>query len=77
MPSPRVQVPGGGLAAVRKAKGFTQVTLAEAVRCSDTLIALIETGRRQPSYETACAIAAALGVPLDTIATVTDEEVVA
>lgn len=41
---------------------------------SESLIALIETNRRQPSRENAEAIAAALDVPLEAIGDLTDFE---
>ena len=65
-----------GLKAWRNLRNVTQVELAKAVGCSDTLIALIETGRRQPSIENAEAIAAALGVDLEAFAFVTSVPVV-
>jgi transcriptional regulator with XRE-family HTH domain len=37
---------------------------------SESLVALIETGRRQPSLRNASALATALGVPLDALADV-------
>lgn len=58
----------GALAAWRKEKGFTQKTLGDKSGVSPTLIAMIETGERQPSRLNADDIAAALDVPLDAIA---------
>ena len=65
---------------IRKIRGFTQFGLAEAATealrvatgdnersISESLIALIETNRRQPSRENGEAIAAALEVPFDAI----------
>jgi transcriptional regulator with XRE-family HTH domain len=37
---------------------------------SESLVALIETGRRQPSLRNATALAAAMGIPVDALATV-------
>lgn len=58
------------LPAWRKANGLTQKELAERAGCSPTLIALIETGERQPGLMNAIAIAKALGIPLGAIAQV-------
>ena len=63
-----------GLRQWRKVRDITQVELAKRVGCSDTLIALIETGRRQPGIENARAIADVLGVPLEAFALVADED---
>jgi transcriptional regulator with XRE-family HTH domain len=41
---------------------------------SESLIALIETGRRQPSVENAQAIADALGVELEALATIAPDD---
>lgn len=71
----QVQVLPEGLREWRKVRDITQQALAKKVQCSDTLIALIETGRRQPGYENAVAIAAALGVPLEAFAIVGEDEV--
>lgn len=56
----------------RRERGMTQLALAEAtgMKCSAGLIALIETGRRQPGLVNAIAIAQALEIPLAAIATV-------
>lgn len=57
------------LRAIRKLRGYSQVGLAERVglvdpeaQVSESLVALIETGRRQPSRRNAVAIAKALDV---------------
>ena len=68
------------LRAFRQIRGWSQLRLAEAataiagpgVSVSESLIALIETGRRQPSLATAQAIADGLGIPLDALAVVED-----
>jgi transcriptional regulator with XRE-family HTH domain len=59
-----------GLKAWRKERKFSQGALAERAGCSETLIALIETGRRQPGLGNALAIAEALEVPLQAFAVV-------
>lgn len=79
---------GATLAALRRKDGLSQERLAVlATTClrritddpergiSESLIALIETDRRQPSLANAEAIAAALDVPLDAIADITPEAV--
>lgn len=68
----QVQVLPEGLRAWRKQRDLTQVELAKRVGCSETLIALIETGRRQPGIENARAIAEHLGVALEAFAIVTE-----
>lgn len=73
--SPRVRIKPQVLKAWRKERDLTQFALAQLVGCSDTLIALIETGRRQPSYENALAMAEAFGIDLEVLADV-DEVVV-
>ncbi|MCU1488313.1 MAG: Helix-turn-helix domain [Actinomycetia bacterium] len=54
----------------RLERGMSQEELAEASKVSGSLIALIETGRRQPGITNALAIAKALTVPITAIATV-------
>ena len=49
------------LIAIRKARGLTQIQLADAVGMSPSYIALIETGERKVPVWTAKRIAAALG----------------
>jgi transcriptional regulator with XRE-family HTH domain len=66
----QVTVLPAGLREWRKVRGLTQVELAKRAGCSDTLVALIETGRRQPGIDNARAIADVLGVPLDAFAVV-------
>ena len=70
----RVTVLPEGLRQWRKVRDITQIELAKRVGCSDTLIALIETGRRQPGIENARAIADVLGVPLEAFALVDGDE---
>ena len=80
-----VTVRGRTIAAFRKKDKMSQVVLAErATEClrattgdpdrsiSESLIALVETGRRQPSRENGEAIAAALGIDFDAIGDVND-----
>jgi transcriptional regulator with XRE-family HTH domain len=59
-----------GLRQWRKVRGKTQETLGIEADCSPTLIALIESGKRQPSLMVALAIASALDVPLTAFAQV-------
>ena len=49
------------LIAIRKAKGLTQIQLADAAGMSPSYIALIETGERKVPVWTAKRIASALG----------------
>ena len=72
MPKRQVQVLPTGLKAWRRERDLTQAELAKRVGCSDTLIALIETGRRQPGYDNAIAIAELLGVELEAFAIVSE-----
>ncbi len=64
----RVTVLPEALRAWRKVADVTQHQLGKEADCSDTLIALIEIGRRQPSEDTANriseALTARLGFPL-------------
>lgn len=71
---PQVRVLPDALKAWRGERDLTQVELAKRVGCSETLIALIETGRRQPGYENAVAIADTLGVKLTAIAIVEPDD---
>lgn len=61
------------LAVIRRCRGLTQPELGEKADVSASLIALIETGRRQPSLDNADAIAKALDVPIDAIFDVNDD----
>lgn len=61
----------------RKERDMSQKALAHASGVSPTLIAMIETGDRQPSRLNADDIAKALGVPLEAIAFVYPDEMVA
>jgi transcriptional regulator with XRE-family HTH domain len=69
----------GALRAWRAERKLSQKELAEATggRVSATLIAMIETGDRQPSRLNAQDLAEALGVPLDALAFVYPDELVA
>lgn len=62
----------------RNERGWSQKTLSEKTggTVSAALIAMIETGDRQPSRLNAEDIAAALGVPLQAIAFVYPDELV-
>lgn len=67
------------LATWRKERGWSQKLLSEKTggTVSPTLIAMIETGDRQPSRLNAEDMAAALGVPLAAIAFVYPDELCA
>lgn len=69
----------GALRAWRSERKISQKELSERTggRVSATLIAMIETGDRQPSRLNALDIAEALGVPLDALAFVYPDELVA
>ncbi len=66
----QVTVLPAGLRAWRTERDLTQGALAKKASCSESLIALIETGKRQPGLGNAFAIARALGVPLEAFAIV-------
>jgi transcriptional regulator with XRE-family HTH domain len=79
-----VTVRGRAIAAFRRKDGMSQLALAEKATerlrsstgddtrsISESLVALVETGRRQPSRENGEAIASALGIPFDAIGDVT------
>lgn len=55
------------LKALREAKGWRQVDLAVAARCSVPTVYNLEAGRCQPSLRLSRQIAAALGVTLDEV----------
>jgi len=50
---------------VRSERGMTQAQLAEKVQVARVSIVAIETGRFQPTIETALRISKALGTPVD------------
>lgn len=62
------------LKTLRRMSGLSQVALAEKANVSESLVALIETGRRQPSEENAKALATAMDVPVEAFATITEDE---
>lgn len=64
----RLTVLPGALRAWRKERGISQETLAKHVGVTPGMIALIETGRRQPGADLLDRIAADLGVTSDAIA---------
>lgn len=70
VPGRQVTVLPAGLRAWRAQKGWTQDDLYRESGVSASLIALIETNRRQPSLPNALALARALGVPLEAFALV-------
>ena len=53
------------LKAIRAEKGLSQSELAKEAGMTTAGIAQLEQGRNQPSWESACAVADALGVSLD------------
>lgn len=53
---------GDLVAALRRAKGLTQVELADAAGCTGSMITKIETDQRDPTTALLRMIAAALGV---------------
>jgi len=53
---------------LRAAAGLTQAQLGEGCGLHEKSIAQLETGRREPTWATALALAAALGVPCDAFA---------
>lgn len=63
MSRPAVTVLPDALKAWRGQRGISQETLAKAVEVSPGMIALIETERRQPSFDLLVKIAAELDVP--------------
>lgn len=74
-----VRVLPAALKAWREQRGLTQKQLAQLTggTVSSALIAMIETGDRQPSRLNAEDIATALNVPLEAIAFVYPDDVVA
>lgn len=70
LPGQEVTILPDALKAWRGQRSMSQAALAEAASCSEGLIALIETGRRQPGLSNALAISRALGVPLRVFALV-------
>lgn len=71
-----VRVLPGALAQWREERRITQKQLATMSGVSPTLIAMIETGERQPSRLNAEDIAKALGIPLDAFAFVYPDPIV-
>lgn len=59
---PSLEVFGKRIATLRKAKGLTQVQLAEQIGVTTVSIAYIETGKRWTRLETLKRIAGVLGV---------------
>ena len=53
------------LAALRKQRGLSLVTLGEAVGVTDEAIRLMEKGKRSPSFEILCALADYFRVSID------------
>ena len=55
---------------LRKAKGWSQQTLADAVGVNRVTIARVETGQQMPGWTFVCNLADALGVTTDELRTV-------
>lgn len=55
---------GGSVKKRRLAAGMTQEALAEAAKLHPTYVSMVERGKRNPTLESAYAIAKALGVKL-------------
>lgn len=53
---------GARIAAARKARGLTLRQLGETSGVGDSMISLLETGKRRPSWETLDRLASALGI---------------
>ena len=56
---------GERIAQLRRNKGLSQATLAQALSLSTSTIAMYEQGRREPSVSTIIALADTLGVTID------------
>ena len=65
--TPTRKILGPAVRAIREAMGVRHGELAGRARVNPGYLTLIEQGRRQPSPAVAVRIAAALGVPLDSI----------
>ena len=59
---------GKALREIRKAKGYTQETLAFECELDRTYISLLELGRNSPTLDTLLALSRALGIPLSVLA---------
>ena len=66
---------GERLKKVRKDRGYTQVSLAEALGVSKGSVAMWETGKRNPEFETLDALLTLLDVQYDYLTGKSDEEV--
>ena len=69
----RIQVLAGSLRFVRGQRDFSQERLANAVGVTPGMIALIETGRRQPGRPLLDRMAAVLDVTPDVLAFIDDD----
>lgn len=65
---------GDRLKKVRKERGYTQVSLAEALGVSKGSVAMWETGKRNPEFETLEELLTLLDVSYDYLTGRTDEE---
>lgn len=65
---------GERLKTARKNKGYTQVTLAEALNVSKGSVAMWETGKRNPEFETLDALLSLLDVSYDYLTGKSDNE---
>lgn len=65
---------GERLKKVRKDRGYTQVSLAEALGVSKGSVAMWETGKRNPEFETLDALLTLLDVRYDYLTRKSNEE---
>ena len=65
---------GERLKKIRKDRGYTQVSLAEALGVSKGSVAMWETGKRNPEFETLEELLTLLNVSYDYLTGRTDEE---
>ncbi len=63
---PRFEL-AGALVELRQARSLTQARLAELAATSQSAIAMIESGRRDPSFSTLQKIVRALGAEIDLV----------
>jgi transcriptional regulator with XRE-family HTH domain len=66
-PRERKQVLGGAAKQIRLAKKKTQAEIATKAGFHFAVLSMIENGKRQPSYDVICRLAAALEVEPDDI----------
>ena len=71
------KIHGPAVRAIRVAQGVRHGELAQRARVNPGYLTLIEQGKRQPSQVVISRIAAALGLALDDVTYLTEEEDVA